>query len=256
MDTGAHPAIRFRDVSYRFDKGNTLLHDLNLEVRAGETLVLLGRSGSGKTTTLKLINRLLTPSDGDIQINGRSLRDWDVIRLRRTIGYVIQEVGLFPHFTVARNVGVVPHLEQWPAESIQKRVEELLQLVGLETQLAGRYPRELSGGQRQRVGVARALAADPPFLLMDEPFGALDPITRADLQREFLALQQRLAKTVVFVTHDLREALLLGTRIAFMEAGRLLTVKTPDEFVKSSDPMVAAYLNAFGTDGNLTRGPL
>jgi osmoprotectant transport system ATP-binding protein len=256
MDTSAHPAIQFRNVSYRFDNGNPLLHNLNLEVRAGETLVLLGRSGSGKTTTLKLINRLLTPSDGDIQINGRSLRDWDVIRLRRTIGYVIQEVGLFPHFTVARNVGVVPHLEQWPAERIQKRVEELLQLVGLETQLAARYPPELSGGQRQRVGVARALAADPPFLLMDEPFGALDPITRADLQREFLALQRRLGKTVIFVTHDLREAMLLGTRIALMEGGRLLTVKTPGEFVRSSDPMVAAYLKAFSTDVNLTRGPL
>jgi osmoprotectant transport system ATP-binding protein len=254
MEPVSHPAIEFRNVSYRLENGNALLHDLNLEVQRGETLVLLGRSGSGKTTTLKLINRLLTPSGGDIQVDGRSLLDWDVIRLRRTIGYVIQEVGLFPHFTVARNVGVVPHLEQWPADRIQKRVEELLQLVGLESQLASRYPRELSGGQRQRVGVARALAADPPFLLMDEPFGALDPITRADLQREFLGLQQRLRKTVVFVTHDLREALLLGTRIALMEVGRLVAVNTPDEFVKSTEPIVAAYLNAFGADGNLTQG--
>jgi osmoprotectant transport system ATP-binding protein len=161
---------------------------------------------------------------------------------------VIQEVGLFPHFTVARNIGVVPQIEGWAADRIQSRVQELLQLVGLEPRLASRYPRELSGGQRQRVGVARALAADPSFLLMDEPFGALDPITRAELQREFLALQQRLGKTVVFVTHDLREALLLGTRITLMEAGQLVVTLTPDEFMHSTDPMVAAYVDAFKTE--------
>jgi osmoprotectant transport system ATP-binding protein len=247
MQTGPHPAIQFRNVSYRLDTGYELLRRLNLDVLRGETLVLLGRSGSGKTTTLKLINRLLTPSAGDIHVDGRSLHEWDVIRLRRMIGYVIQEIGLFPHFTVARNIGVVPQLEGWSADRIQHRVTDLLQLVGLEPQLAARYPRELSGGQRQRVGVARALAADPSFLLMDEPFGALDPITRAELQREFLALQKRLGKTVVFVTHDLREALLLGTRVALMEAGCLVTVKTPDEFAKSAEPMVVAYLNAFAT---------
>jgi osmoprotectant transport system ATP-binding protein len=164
------------------------------------------------------------------------------------IGYVIQEVGLFPHFTVARNIGVVPQIEGWPADRIQNRVQELLHLVGLEPRLASRYPRELSGGQRQRVGVARALAADPSFLLMDEPFGALDPITRAELQREFLALQQRLGKTVVFVTHDLREALLLGTRIALMEAGQVVATHTPDEFMHSTNPMVAAYVDAFKTE--------
>src|SRR6202142_3080348 len=242
------PAIQFRNVSYRLDTGYELLRNLNLEVQRGETLVLLGRSGSGKTTTLKLVNRLLVQSQGEIYVDGRSIAEWDVIRLRRMIGYVIQEVGLFPHFTVARNIGVGPQIEGWPADRIQNRVQELLQLVGLEPQLASRYPRELSGGQRQRVGVARALAVDPPFLLMDEPFGALDPITRAELQREFLALQQRLGKTVVFVTHDLREALLVGTRIALMEAGRLVAVQTPEEFLTSTEPLATAYKDAFGTD--------
>jgi osmoprotectant transport system ATP-binding protein len=244
----AGPAIEFRDVAYRLDNGSTLLRNLNLEVQRGETLILLGRSGSGKTTTLKLINRLLTQSAGAIYVDGRSLEEWDVIRLRRMIGYVIQEVGLFPHFTVARNIGVVPQIEGWSADRIQNRVSELLQLVGLEPQLASRYPRELSGGQRQRVGVARALAAHPKYLLMDEPFGALDPITRAELQREFLALQQRLGKTVVFVTHDLREALLLGTRVALMESGQLVATLTPEEFLRSTDPMVAAYVDAFKTE--------
>jgi osmoprotectant transport system ATP-binding protein len=243
----SRPAIEFRNVSYRLDTGYELLRNLNLEVQRGETLVLLGRSGSGKTTSLKLINRLLVQSAGEINVDGRSIAEWDVIRLRRMIGYVIQEIGLFPHFTVARNIGVVPQIEGWAAGRIQARVDQLLQLVGLEPQLASRYPRELSGGQRQRVGVARALAADPSFLLMDEPFGALDPITRAELQREFRALQQRLEKTVVFVTHDLREALLLGTRIALMEAGQLVVTHTPGEFMRSTNPLVAAYVDAFKT---------
>jgi osmoprotectant transport system ATP-binding protein len=247
-------AIEFRNVSYRLETGYELLRGLNLEVQRGETLVLLGRSGSGKTTTLKLINRLLTQSQGEIFVDGRSISEWDVIRLRRMIGYVIQEIGLFPHFTVTRNIGVVPQIEGWPAERIQQRVTEMLKLVGLEPQLASRYPRELSGGQRQRVGVARALAADPSFLLMDEPFGALDPITRAELQREFHALQQRLGKTVVFVTHDLREALLLGTRIALIESGQLVATLTPEEFVRSADPMVAAYVDAFKTEISPTEG--
>jgi osmoprotectant transport system ATP-binding protein len=243
------PAIEFRNVSYRLDgkEGRELLHNLNLQVQRGETLVLLGRSGSGKTTTLKLINHLLTPSEGELRVDARPLREWDVIRLRRMIGYVIQEVGLFPHFTVARNIGLVPKIENWHADRIGKRVEELLQLVGLDPEIASRYPRELSGGQRQRVGVARALAADPPILLMDEPFGALDPITRAELQREFLQLQKRLRKTVVFVTHDLREALLLGTRIALMEAGRVVTLQTPDQFLASKETLSCAYKDAFGT---------
>src|SRR4029077_1358995 len=244
----SHLVVAFCKVTYRLDNGQALLHELNLEVKRGETLVLLGRSGSGKTTTLKLINHLIGPSDGEVRVDGRSTQEWDVIRLRRMIGYVIQEGGLFPHFTVERNIGLVPQIEGWSADRIRQRVQELLQLVGLDGQVASRYPRELSGGQRQRVGVARAVAADPPILLMDEPFGALDPITRAELQREFLALQRRLQKTVVFVTHDLREALLFGTRIALMEAGRLVTVGAPGEFVNSTEPLVTAYVDAFGTN--------
>ncbi|MGA8154477.1 MAG: ATP-binding cassette domain-containing protein [Terriglobales bacterium] len=244
----ARPAIEFRNVSYGLNNGNSILADLNLEIHPGETLVLLGRSGSGKTTTLKLINRLLTPTGGEILVNGRPIRDWDVIRLRRGIGYVIQEVGLFPHFTIEQNIGLVPRIENWPATRIKARVEELLRLVGLDPGIASRHPRELSGGQRQRVGVARALAADPPILLMDEPFGALDPLTRAELQREFLDLQKRLGKTVVFVTHDLREALLLGTRIALMEAGKLVTIQTRAGFLAASEPIVVAYRNAFGSE--------
>lgn len=241
-------AVEFRGVFYRLDHGATLLHELNLPVRRGELLVLLGRSGSGKTTTLKLINRLLDPSSGQVLVEGRASTEWDPIRLRRHIGYAIQEVGLFPHFTVERNIGLVPALEGWPRERIQERVRELLQLVGLEASLAGRRPRQLSGGQRQRVGVARALAADPPILLMDEPFGALDALTRAELQREFLSLQRRLGKTTIFVTHDLREALLLGSRIALLEAGRLVATYTPEEFLHAAEPLAAAYVSAFQTE--------
>jgi osmoprotectant transport system ATP-binding protein len=237
--------IAFRDVSYRV-AGTQVLSGLSLEVEHGETLVLLGRSGSGKTTTLRLVNRLASPTTGEVWVDGLSNAEVDVIQLRRNIGYVIQEVGLFPHFTVERNVGLVPKIEGWPAKRIQARVRELLQMVGLGQEMAERYPHQLSGGQRQRVGVARALAADPKILLMDEPFGALDPLTRDELQREFLLLQQRLHKTVVFVTHDLREALRLGSRIALMEAGRLVTVQGPQEFVKSSDPWAAAYVRALG----------
>ena len=240
------PVIEFRDVAYALLNGQPLLQGLNLEVQRGETLILLGRSGSGKTTTLKLVNRLLTPSGGEVRVNGVRTAESDVIRLRRSIGYVIQDVGLFPHFTVERNIGIVPRIEGWPAARIDLRVEELLRIVGLEPQLAARYPHQLSGGQRQRVGVARALAADPAILLMDEPFGALDALTRDQLQREFLSLQQRLKKTVVFVTHDLREALRLGSRIALMEAGKLVTVLPPEDFLRSNDPLAAAYVQAFG----------
>jgi osmoprotectant transport system ATP-binding protein len=229
----------------RLNGGPELLRELELQVVTGETLVLLGRSGSGKTTTLKLINGLLTPTAGEVQVEGRATTEWDVITLRRKIGYVIQEIGLFPHFTVARNIALVPSIEKWPKQRIQQRVDELLQLVGLDSEVAMRYPHELSGGQRQRVGVARALAADPPILLMDEPFGALDPLTRAELQREFRALQQRLKKTVVFVTHDMREALILGTRIGLMESGRLVAMHAADEFLDSSEPLVRAYAEAF-----------
>ena len=237
--------IEFRDVSYSVD-GIQVLSDLTLRVAHGEILVLLGRSGSGKTTTLKLVNRLVTPTSGQVLVNGMANDQVDVIQLRRGIGYVIQEAGLFPHFTVERNIGLVPKIEGWPEERVRARVQEMLQLVGLTPDLASRYPHQLSGGQRQRVGVARALAADPAILLMDEPFGALDPLTRDELQREFLLLQQRVHKTVVFVTHDLREALRLASRISLMEAGKLVTVLTPQEFLKSSDPWASAYVHAFG----------
>ncbi|PYX69991.1 MAG: ABC transporter ATP-binding protein [Acidobacteria bacterium] len=237
--------IEFRDVSYSVD-GIQVLSDLTLRVAHGEILVLLGRSGSGKTTTLKLVNRLVTPTSGQVLVNGKANDQVDVIQLRRGIGYVIQEAGLFPHFTVERNIGLVPKIEGWPEERVRARVQEMLQLVGLTPDLASRYPHQLSGGQRQRVGVARALAADPAILLMDEPFGALDPLTRDELQREFLLLQQRVHKTVVFVTHDLREALRLASRISLMEAGKLVTVLTPQEFLKSSDPWASAYVHAFG----------
>ncbi len=238
--------IEFCGVVYTLPNGQALLHHLNLQVQRGETLVFLGRSGSGKTTTLKLINRLLTPSAGEVRVNGAPTAETDVIRLRRSIGYVIQDVGLFPHFTVERNIALVPRIEGWPSERIHARVEDLLQLVGLDSKIASRYPNQLSGGQRQRVGVARALSADPAILLMDEPFGAVDAITRDQLQREFLSLQQRLNKTVVFVTHDLREALRLGSRIALMEAGRLVTVLPPHDFLRSTDSLAAAYVQAFG----------
>jgi osmoprotectant transport system ATP-binding protein len=239
------PVIEFRDVSYRVG-GTQVLSGFNLQVMRGETLVLLGRSGSGKTTSLKLVNRLLSPASGEIRVKGVSNAEGDVIRLRRSMGYVIQDVGLFPHFSVERNIGLVPKIEGWPEDRIHARVQELLHTVGLAADTATRYPHQLSGGQRQRVGVARALGADPEILLMDEPFGALDPITRDELQREFLLLQQRLHKTVVFVTHDLREAVRLGSRIALMEAGRLVTLLTPGEFLRSADPLAAAYVRAFG----------
>ena len=241
----ASPVIEFRDVSYRVS-GTQVLSGFILQVQRGETLVLLGRSGSGKTTSLKLVNRLLSPTSGEIFVNGDPNGQADVIQLRRSIGYVIQDVGLFPHFTVERNIGLVPKIEGWPADRISARVQELLQKVGLAADIASRYPHQLSGGQRQRVGVARALAADPEVLLMDEPFGALDPLTRDELQREFLSLQQRLHKTVLFVTHDLREALRLGSRIALMEAGRLVTVLAPAEFLRSQDPLASAYVRALG----------
>src|SRR5207237_6363849 len=237
--------IEFRDVSYHINDipGRAVISGVSLAVPLGETLVLLGRSGSGKTTLLRLINALYLPTDGVVLVEGKPTTEWDVIRLRRRTGYVIQEAGLFPHFTVAENVALVPSLEKWPEEKTRARVEELLSLVGLEpAQFADRYPRELSGGQRQRVGVARALAADPPLLLMDEPFGALDPLTRASLQKEFAQLKSSLGKTVVFVTHDVREALLLGSRIALMDKGGIVLLETPEGFRRSTNEYARAYL--------------
>ena len=242
-NTNNAPLVEFREVSYAVNGGRPIIDRLSLQVTQGETLVLLGESGCGKTTTLRLVNRLLTPTAGEILVEGKATTEWDVIRLRRRTGYVIQEAGLFPHFTVAENVSLVPSLEKWGADRVANRVNELLSLVGLEPgQFSDRYPRELSGGQKQRVGVARALAADPPLLLMDEPFGALDPLTRASLQREFAELKSRLKKTVIFVTHDVRKALLLGSRIALMDKGRIVLLETPQGFLKSNNELARAYL--------------
>jgi osmoprotectant transport system ATP-binding protein len=237
-------AIEFDHASFCVN-GRMLLKELGLSVKHGETLVLLGRSGSGKTTSLKLINRLLLPTSGEVRVNGRRTLDWDPIALRRGIGYVIQDGGLFPHFTVERNIALVPRIENWPKERVNTRVRELLDTVGLKAELLSRYPSQLSGGQRQRVGVARALAADPPILLLDEAFGALDPITRSEMQKEFRALQQRMRKAVIFVTHDLREALLLGDRIALMEDGGLVVDLPVAEFLRSDAALVRAYMEAF-----------
>jgi osmoprotectant transport system ATP-binding protein len=238
--------IEFRDVSFRIDvPSRVIVYGISLEIPHGETLVLLGRSGSGKTTLLRLINGMLLPSEGEVIVHGRSTAASDPIRLRRGIGYVIQDAGLFPHFTVAENVALVPTLEKWDPSRTAARVQEMLQLVGLDPrEFSHRRPRELSGGQRQRVGVARALAADPPILLMDEPFGALDPVTRAELQREFSALARRLGKTIVFVTHDLREALLLASRIVLLEAGRAVASATPQEFLRLDHPEVRAFTSS------------
>jgi len=237
--------VEFAAAGLRLPDGRPLLHELSLAVEAGETLALIGRSGSGKTTALKLVNALVLPTEGEVRVDGRATTAWDPIRLRRRTGWVIQEVGLFPHLTVAGNVGLVPELEGWEPARIAARVEELLALVGLPpAEFAGRRPHQLSGGQRQRVGVARALAADPPLVLLDEPFGALDPITRAELQREFRALQARLRKTAVFVTHDLREAARVADRLALLAGGRLLATGTPDELAASADPEVRAFVAA------------
>lgn len=239
------PAIEFVHVSYRLENSRELLFDINLAIAPGEVFMLLGRSGSGKTTSLKLINRLLTPTEGEVRVEGIPTTRWDAIALRRKVGYAIQEVGLFPHYTVEQNIALVPKLERWSKEKIADRVREVMSLVDLPADFLNRYPDQLSGGQRQRVGLARALAANPPILLMDEPFGALDPLSRVQLQKEFRQLQQRLKKTVAFVTHDVGEALLLGDRIALLQEGRLLSIQTPREFLATDDPTTKSYVDAF-----------
>ncbi|MGE5062000.1 MAG: ABC transporter ATP-binding protein [Betaproteobacteria bacterium] len=246
MMNNADTAIEFHDVGFTLPDGKTLLSNLNLQVQEGETLVLLGRSGSGKTTTMKLINRLIDPTAGEVRVEQKPTTDWDPIRLRRRIGYVIQEIGLFPHLTVEENIGVVPRLEGWAPERVRERARALLSLVGLDAdRFAERFPRELSGGQRQRIGVARALAADPPIILLDEPFGALDPITRREIQREFKSLQRELKKTMIFVTHDIAEAFVLGTRIALLKDGQLVLLDVPAALLRSAHPEARAFAECF-----------
>jgi osmoprotectant transport system ATP-binding protein len=235
--------VEFRSVLYEIN-GARIIDDLNFTIERGEVLVLLGESGCGKTTTLKLINRLIEPSSGEVLVEGRSTIGWDAIELRRRIGYVLQDGGLFPHMSVAENVALVLRLTDQHAADQKTRTNEMLDLVGLDpAKFADRYPHELSGGQRQRVGVARALASDPDLLLLDEPFGALDAITRNNLQKEFARLVRELGKTAVFVTHDLHEAMLLGSRIALMENGKIVLLDSADNFRRSDIPLVQAYLD-------------
>ncbi len=240
-----NPAIEFRQVSFAHDGGRPIVKRFSLAVDTGDVLALVGRSGAGKSTLLKMINRLLEPESGSVLVEERDTRSWDPIQLRRRVGYVLQEVGLFPHMTVAANVGVVLRLERWPPARIEQRVADVLELVGLPPHsFAARWPDELSGGQRQRVGVARALAADPPVLLMDEPFGALDPVTRAELHAEFRRIQAHVRKTVIIVTHDMGEAFALADRVGVIEDGELVACDRAAVVARSSDPRVRRLLDA------------
>jgi osmoprotectant transport system ATP-binding protein len=250
--------VEFRQVSYGLDARPLIVDDVSLTVGPAETLALVGASGAGKTTLLKLVNRLLLPRAGAVRVQNKDTRDWDPIRLRRSVGYVIQDVGLFPHLTVADNIAVVPRLEQWPDDRVASRVRELLELIDLPPdEYLHRWPDELSGGQRQRVGVARALAIDPPVLLMDEPFGALDPITRRQLQQEFRRIQSRVAKCVILVTHDMVEALTLADCVGVMDGGRLIWSGSPQAIADCHEPRVRALLDSVLPPlGARTRVPL
>jgi osmoprotectant transport system ATP-binding protein len=239
------PVVSFGAVSFGYRGRPPILQRLDLEVSPGEVVALVGRSGAGKSTILRLVNGLLHPMSGVVRVEGRDTREWDGIALRRRIGCVLQDVGLFPHMTIEANVGLVPRLERWTAARRRERAALLLDLVGLPPEkYAARQPRELSGGERQRVGVARALAADPPILLMDEPFGALDPITRAELHREFVRIQARLGTTVILVTHDMAEAFALGHRIGVLDAGVLAQCDTPSRVMASGDARVRTLLDS------------
>lgn len=237
--------IQFEDVEFHHGGRVPVLKGLSLAVNAGETVALVGRSGAGKSTLLKLVNRLLTPTAGRVIVEGRDTLSWDAFRLRRRVGYVIQDVGLFPHMTIAENVAIVPRLEGWPEARATARTRELLDLVGLPAAEYGlRRPHQLSGGQRQRVGVARALAIDPPILLMDEPFGALDPVTRAEVRAEVTRLQQRLRTTVLVVTHDIAEAFALADRVGVVDGGELIAFDVPSRVAASWDPRVRLLIDA------------
>jgi osmoprotectant transport system ATP-binding protein len=247
MTPGSAATLQFLEASKTYPGTDApALQPLTLDVAAGELCVLIGPSGSGKTTAMRLVNRMLELTSGDILVDGTSIRDRAPAELRRHIGYAIQQIGLFPHQTAAENIATVPRLLGWDRQRTHARIGELLELVGLEADMRDRYPAQLSGGQRQRVGVARALAADPPLLLMDEPFGAIDPITRARLQEEFRRLQQDLGKTVVFVTHDIDEALKLGHRIAVLKPGGVLAqYATPEDLVRApADEFVEEFVGA------------
>jgi len=238
-------SIAFRDVSFTRQPAVLVLDRFTLTVEPGSVLALVGRSGAGKTTILKLVNRLLLPDAGSVVVDGRDTREWDPTQLRRRVGYVLQEVGLFPHMTLRANVAVVLRLEGWAEDRVLARTSELLDLVGLPAQaFADRWPDELSGGQRQRVGVARALAIDPPVLLMDEPFGALDPLTRAELHAEFRRIQQRVRTTVIIVTHDMGEAFALADRIGVIDEGRLVACDAPQAVAASRVAHVRKLLDA------------
>lgn len=238
-------AIEYRDVTFKRPGSGSVLDHFSLTVETGDVLALVGRSGAGKTTLLKLVNRLLLADAGAVLVEGRDTREWEPIALRRRVGYVLQDVGLFPHMSVAGNIAIVPRLSGWEASRVTARVRELLDLIGLPPEpFASRWPDELSGGQRQRVGVARALALDPPILLMDEPFGALDPITRAELHVEFHRIQNRLRKTVIVVTHDMGEAFALGTKLGVLDGGTLVACGPPAAIVASRDPRVRRLLDA------------
>ncbi len=237
------PLVQFDDVSFSHGVGPPILRDVTLACLPGQTTAIVGRSGAGKSTLLKLVNRMLLPSSGMVRVQGRDTREWDPIRLRRAAGYVMQDAGLFPHMTVEENVGVIPRLEGWEGERVRSRSRDLLELVGLPaSQYGGRRPGELSGGQRQRVGLARALALDPPMLLLDEPFGALDPITRRDIRMEFARLRQQLGTTALLVTHAIAEALALGDQIGVMDGGALIAIGAPEQLAQHEDPRVRSLL--------------
>jgi osmoprotectant transport system ATP-binding protein len=239
------PALEFRDVTFTRPGGTRVLEHFSLSVDGGEVVALVGRSGAGKTTILKLINRLLEPDSGEVLVEGKSTREWDALVLRRRVGYVLPDIGLFPHMNVSGNIAVVPRLERWTANRVDARVGEMLDLIGLDRgSFAARWPDQLSGGQRQRVGVARALAADPPVLLMDEPFGALDPVTRVELHAQFARIQARVRKTVVIVTHDMHEAFAMATRIGVLDGGRLIAYDTPESVRVAADPRIRQLFSA------------